>query len=114
MPLTAQSKEDIAIYAGSLGSWISLHTADPGSSGANEASGGTYARKQTTWAGGPVDGTIAGSAVTIPVPAGTFAWAGIWSAQTGTTRFVGSIPIASTQLGAPGEIVVTPTVNVAG
>ncbi|OZC50504.1 phage tail fiber protein [Rhodococcoides fascians] len=113
MPLTPQTREDIAIYTGTIGTWISLHTADPGTSGANEATGGGYARKQTTWTGGAVDGTLAGSAVTIPVAAGTYAWAGIWSAQTGG-RFVGSIPIASTQLGATGEIVVTPTVNATG
>ncbi|OZC55947.1 hypothetical protein CH276_27975 [Rhodococcus sp. 06-470-2] len=106
-----QTKEQMAIYYGSLGAFISLHTSDPGTTGANEASGGSYARKQTTWTGGAVDGSIAGSAVTIPVAAGTYAWAGIWSAATGGT-FVDKIAIASTQLGAPGEIVVTPAVNV--
>lgn len=106
-----QTKEDVAIYYGSLGAFISLHTGDPGSTGANEVSGGSYARKQTTWTGGAVDGSIAGSAVTIPVPAGTFTYAGIWSAATGG-RFVDKIAISSTQLGAPGEIVVTPAVTV--
>lgn len=106
-----QTKEQVAIYYGTLGSWISLHTADPGTTGANEASGGGYGRRQSTWTGGAVDGTIAGSAVTIPVAAGTYAWVGIWSASTGGT-FVDKIAIASTQLGAAGEIVVTPTVNV--
>lgn len=107
------TREQLAIYYGSLGSWISVHTADPGTTGANEATGGSpaYARKQTTWSGGAVDGQIAGSQITVDLPAGTYAWLGIWSAATGGT-FIDKIAVSSTTLGAQGQLVITPAVNV--
>jgi hypothetical protein len=91
------------------GSWISLHTASPGGTGANEASGGSpaYARQQTTW-GSASNSQISGSQVTINVPAGTYTYAGLWTAQTGGT-FVDQVQISSTTLGAQGTLLITPT-----
>jgi len=75
--------------------YVSLHTADPGTTGANEVSGGAYARQ------GPVAFTNAGSEptvasnstiVTFPAataPWGTIGWLGIWTAATAGT-FQGS------------------------
>lgn len=91
------------------GTWISLHTADPGTTGTSEVTGGSpaYARKQTTW--GTVGSSASvGSQVSIDAPAGTYAWAGIWSAPTGGT-FVDKVAITSTVLGAQGVVQVTPT-----
>ncbi len=107
---TAASKESAALNLTGLGAWVSLHTADPGATGANEATGGSpaYARKQTTWTAGTSDGVVAGSQVTIDVPAGTYTHVGVWSAATVGT-FVGSTAITSTTLGAQGQILVTPT-----
>lgn len=74
---------------GTQGAWISLHTADPGTTGASEASGGTYARVQTTWS--PASGgSKPGSQVTINVPAGTYTYFGVWSAASGGTFSFGS------------------------
>ena len=71
-----------------LGQWISLHTgAGGGTTGANEATGGSYARKQTTWSNGTT--SRVGSTVNIPCAAGTYTEGGIWSAVTAGT-FVGS------------------------
>lgn len=94
-------------YAG-LGTWIALHTADPGTNGANEATGGSpaYARKQTTW-GAASNGAITGSEVTIDAPAGTYTHASIYSAATGGV-FVDKVAITSTTLGSQGQIKVTP------
>lgn len=91
-----------------LGAYISLHTADPGTTGTNEATGGSpaYARKQTTWSGST--DTRTGSEVTIDVAAGTYTYAGIWSAATSGT-FVDKIAITSTTLSAQGQIKVTPS-----
>lgn len=64
----------------------SLHTADPGTTGANEVSGGSpaYARKALTWTSGST-GTATSSAV-FDVPTSTTpAWSGIWSATTAGT-----------------------------
>lgn len=94
-------------YTG-LGRWISMHTADPGTTGANEATGGSpaYARKQTTWTSGTT-GTNTGSVVTIDLPAGTYTHAGIWSAATGGT-FIDKIAITTTVLGGQGQADATP------
>jgi hypothetical protein len=110
MPLTNASKESAATAVTALGSYVSLHTADPGTTGASEATGGApaYARKQTTWTAGTADGVVAGSEVTIDLPAGTYTHFGIWSAATGGT-FIGGGSITSTNLTAQGQIKVTPT-----
>ncbi|ORL15421.1 phage tail fiber protein [Prescottella equi] len=108
----ASTREQLAIYLGTLGSYISLHTADPGTTGASEATGGGYARVQTTWTGGTVDGTVTGSAVTITVPAGTYAWAGIWSAAS-SGNFIAKIALNSTTVTAVSQIIVSPTLSIA-
>lgn len=96
-----------AAYAGS-GSWISLHTASPGTTGASEATGGSYARQQTTW-GSASGGVINGSAVTVPVPSGTFSHWGLWTAATGGTFIDGGTLSSSVTLSAAGSVVTTPS-----
>lgn len=109
MPLTTATKEAIAVYFGTLGDYISLHTADPGSTGTSEATGGSYARQQTTWAAGGSDGVITGSEVTFAsIPAGTYTHAGVWSAASGGT-FRGSATLSSVTLSTTGDVRVTPT-----
>lgn len=72
-----------------LGRYISLHTSTgAGTTGANEATSGGYARQQTTWTSGST-GTNSGSEVNIPCAAGTYTEGGIFSASTSGT-FVGS------------------------
>ena len=58
---------------------MSLHTADPGVSGANEVTGGSYAR-QTLVYGSAASGAIKNlETVTFPnLPAGTVTHAGFW------------------------------------
>jgi hypothetical protein len=85
--------------------YASLHNGDPGTTGANEISGGTpaYARKAIT-----VGASSAGSArtlsadVTFDVPAGTITHVGYWSAITGGT-FQGSDPVTSETFAAQGQ-----------
>lgn len=74
--------------AGAL--YVSLHTGDAGTNGANEVAGGTYIRKSASW-GSPAAGTVANTAaVVINVPANTtIKVAGYWSAATNGT-FYGS------------------------
>lgn len=109
---SANAREQAALAVTALGSWVSLHTADPGTTGASEATGGSpaYARKQTTWTGGAVDGSVPGSEVTIDVPAGTYTHYSVWSASTAGT-FVHSAALSSSvTLSAQGQVKVTPTV----
>lgn len=75
----------------------SLHTADPGGTGANEVVGGTYARQTPTWdaAGATTPAVVEMSApIVFQIPAGNeINYVGLWS--TGPT-WEGAI-----QLGAP-------------
>jgi hypothetical protein len=61
---------------------VSLHSADPGTTGANEISGGTYARQAVTW-DTPSGGTVSNSGViTFDVPAGaSVRFVGFWDDQ---------------------------------
>lgn len=113
MAFTNAAKEAGALAITALGAYISLHTADPGTTGTSEATGGSpaYARKLTTWTGGASDGSVPGSQVTFDAPAGTYTFMGIWSAATSGT-FVGGIALSSSvTLGAQGQVLVTPTVT---
>lgn len=72
---------------------ISLHTADPGTTGASEVSGGSYARQAVTW-GAASGGTKASTAaLAFNVPAGaTITHVGGWTASTaGTFRGGGEL-----------------------
>lgn len=90
---TAQQRENLAVAYGAAATYASLHTANPGTTGASELSttGGSpsYARKPITWAAGTVDGTVTATAV-FDVPSGvTVAGAGFWTAATGGTYLDG-------------------------
>jgi hypothetical protein len=94
-----------------LGSWISAHTADPGTTGANEVAGGSYARLQTTW-GSASSGDQTGSQVSLQIPASTTIthW-GIWSLVSGGT-FVGGFELDNPEgFGSAGVLKVTPTID---
>lgn len=87
MPIAVDAtKQALANQYGTLSTHGSLHTADPGTTGTSELTGGSpaYARKALTWASGTT-GTVTSSA-TYDVPTGTTpAWGGLWSAITGGT-----------------------------
>ncbi|MFR9767039.1 hypothetical protein [Nocardia sp. SC052] len=103
------TRQSLADNYKTLGAYVSVHTADPGSTGASEASGGSpaYARKQTTWTSA-TGGVVNGSQVTVDLPAGTYTHIGIWSAASGGT-FIDKCAITSTTLGAQGQLLITPT-----
>jgi hypothetical protein len=90
-------------WAKSTARYFSLHTADPGDTGANEVSGGSYARVQrdaadANWtAGTPTDGTTDNvAAITFPSPSanwGLITHVGMWDAAT-VGNFMGQGPLA--------------------
>jgi hypothetical protein len=96
-------------YTGSW-SWLSQHTATPGSTGASEASGGGYARKQTTWGSGS-NGVTTGSQVTFDLAAGTYTHTGGWTASSAGTFRDGAAQ-TSTTLNVAGQILVQPTITI--
>lgn len=63
--------------------YISLHTADPGETGASEVTGGSYARQSASF-GAAADGAVAND-VAIEftlMPAETITHVGVWDADT--------------------------------
>jgi hypothetical protein len=70
--------------------YLSLHSATPGTTGASEISGGTYARVSVTW-GTPASGSVSNTnTLTVNVPASTtVAFFGLWSAATAGTYGIG-------------------------
>lgn len=82
--------------------FISLHTGNPGTTGANEVAGGSYIRVATTW-GTPSGGSMLGTQVTINVPVSTTItnW-GLWSTSTAGNYYDG------------GQLPTAVTFNVAG
>lgn len=90
------------------GTWVSLHTADPGTTGASEATGGSpaYARKQATWGSVSAGSVSMTGALTFDVPAGTYTHFSIWTASTaGTFKESGPLTPSSTTFGAQGQYV---------
>lgn len=86
MPLTeAELNAGQDFHAGRI-SHLSLHTADPGSTGTSEVTGGGYARLAVSWgtaSGGVAEAT---AAVTFDVPDNiTVTHVGYWSASSGGT-----------------------------
>lgn len=95
------------------GAYISAHTGDPSTTRANEVTGVSYSREETTW-GAASNGSRVGSQVTLDIPASTTVthW-GVWSAATGGT-FLGGGDLADPEpFGAAGEMKHTPTLVVA-
>lgn len=89
MPRISTTEANQALSTTGWG-FVSLHTADPGTTGASEVTGGTYARVAVTW-NSPSGGSVTNSnALTINLPASTTAtYFGVWSASTSGTYYIG-------------------------
>jgi hypothetical protein len=83
-------------------SWISVHTADPGLTGDDEASGGLYARVQTMWSADD-DTNSSGTFVSLDLPAGTYPYFGVWDVDVAGT-FDGGGALASFTLASDGSV----------
>lgn len=83
---------------------VSLHTADPGTTGTNEVSGGTpaYARKAIAFSAAAAGVADSSNAPAFDVPAGTtVTHIGFWDALTGG-NFLGSGDITDEAFAAQG------------
>jgi len=87
-------------------SYVSLHTADPGTTGASEVTGGTYARVAVTW-NSPSGGAVTNNgALSINLPASTTAsYFGVWSATTSGTYYIGGALSPSVTTGASAGVI---------
>lgn len=107
---TNQQKENLAVAYGSAATYVSLHTADPGTTGTSEVTGGApaYARKAATWTAGSVDGVVTVT-VTFDVPASTtVTYVGLWTASTAGT-FLDKAAVTSQAFASQGTYQVTLT-----
>lgn len=100
--LVNAGKNQMLNALGSAVAYVSLHTADPGTAGTAEVTGGApaYARKAVTWAAA-ANGTMtapASGTVTFDVPGSTtVAYLGYWSAVT-TGTFYGSRALSASEV----------------
>ncbi len=89
---------------------LSAHTADPGSTGANEVAGGSYARQAVTW-GSAAAGSAVGGEVAVPIPGSTtVTHVGLWNVA-GDTFYGGEALDASESFGSAGTLNHTPTIT---
>ena len=99
---------------------FSLHTADPGTTGTGEATGGSYARQASNFnssgSAGPLGSTlqpatpgVAWGSATFSVNSGTYTHVGGWSASTSGTFRGGDDLSASITLGSAGS---TPAISI--
>lgn len=113
MPLLDSERNAVADHQASRLAYVSLHTANPGTTGTAEATGGSpaYARKALSFSAAS-GGTATAAEVTFDVPAGTYTHFGVWTAATGGT-FRGGNPLsASTTISPQGQIKVTVSIPV--
>lgn len=109
MPYSAQAKAYMLDQLGTVCVFASLHTANPGSTGASEVIGGSpaYARKALTWNAASAGSKTLSNQPTFDVPASTtVTHIGLWSAATSGTYY-GYIDVTDEVFAAQGTYQVT-------
>ncbi len=93
-----------AMFAPATTYYLSLHTADPGTTGANEVTGGSYARQAITFSSASNGSQTSTNAQTFTnMPAVTLAGTGIWSTAT-AGNYLGGGPATSTAIPAGATV----------
>jgi hypothetical protein len=89
--------------------YVSLHTADPGETGASEATGGSYARQSASF-GAAASGAIANDAAIsfTAMPAATITHVGVWDAST-AGNFLWGGALAASKTTNSGDTFTIPT-----
>ena len=76
--------------------WVSLHDADPGETGANEITGGSYARQSGTFSAASLGtGTSSANIVYTSMPSGTVSHVGLWDTNAAGNFWWGGALTAS-------------------
>lgn len=104
MAFTPDALEAAVGAVGDLATTVSLHTADPGTTGAAEAAGGGYARQAVTWSGD--GGELTGTPATFDVAAGNYTHVGVWAEND---VFVGGLALDEPTGDLPDDVTVTVT-----
>lgn len=114
MPYTTYAKNAMLDRAagtpkgfGEMALYVSAHTADPGDTGTNEVTGGSYARKSITWnapSGGSIDSS---NQPVLDIPSGTtVTHIGLFDAST-SGNFVASANVTDETFGSDGTYTIT-------
>lgn len=101
MPLVAAEANQMLTTEVARLAYLSIHTADPSTTGASEAAGGSYARQALSW-GSAAAGSITANQATFTPNAGTYGFGGYWSAASGGT-FLGSFTFSASKTLATGD-----------
>jgi hypothetical protein len=97
--LVNAAKNSMLDQLGTLAAYASLHSADPGTSGTSELTGGSpaYARKAISWNAAASGSKTNSGSLTFDVPSSsTVAYIGYWSASSGGT-FYGSRAVSASE-----------------
>lgn len=88
---------------------VSAHDGAPGSTGANEISGGSYARQAITWNAASAGSIDDSNAPAIPIPGGkTVSYIGFWYDSGGANEiFAGYVDVADEAFTNDGTYTVT-------
>lgn len=109
MPFSATAKNYMLDQLGTVCLYASLHTANPGSTGASEIAGGspTYARKGLTWNAADAGSKTLSNTPVFDVPgSNTVTHIGLWSTPTGGTYY-GYIAVAPEAFTSQGTYQIT-------
>ena len=92
--------------------YVSLHTSDPGLTGSNEVSGGSYARQSASFSSASSGATATTGTLTYTsMPAVTVTHVGIWDAVSGGNFLYGDA-LAASQIVNAGGTFEFPTGNI--
>lgn len=87
--------------------FVSAHTADPADTGANEVTGGSYARKSITWNSAAAGSLDSSNIPVLDIPAGiTVTHLGFWTLSTGGV-YLGSSNITDETYSNAGTLTLT-------
>lgn len=111
MPFTSAVRDTMLDQLDALATHASMHTADPGTTGASEVSGGSYARQAITWQDASGGSKTLTATVTFQIPPSvTITHSGTWSALTsGTWRGGGALSASEVYSAAGGTYTLTLT-----
>jgi hypothetical protein len=114
MGLTTTTRNSMLTGLSVTATYVSLHTGDPGSTGANEVAGGSYVRKPVAWSTPSSGAMTAATALTLQVPASTtITHFGVWDSASGG-EFKGGAPLDTAQTYVvAGGYSFTPTITAA-
>jgi hypothetical protein len=104
MARSSVAADDVALTALQVYDYQSMHTADPSTTGASEATGGGYGRQIITWTTPASSAMANNAALTQTLAAATYYGTGHWTAITSGTYGFGALFASTITLSGAGTI----------